>query len=432
MENKIIANKIMDESIIPEIMYQVEWPFDNEKVIFNREEIIDKEFSKVVNQFHSGEKIGLAVGSRGINHILEIVKIMIKNIQACDCEVFIIPAMGSHAGATGEGQTEMLSSYNITEKTTGVPILSSMEVVQLGSTPDGVPVYFSKSAQSMDGVVMLNRVKAHTDFHGVHESGIMKQITVGLGKQMGARTVHRRGVEGLSKHMPAIAREVLKTHKIKCGLAIVENKNDDTAILEIVRPEDFEERDKELLKISKKNIPTIPFKNFDVLVLQEMGKNISGTGIDPNVTGRYFIDRGNIDDNYLGIKRIVCLDLTDESHHNALGVGMCDVIPKHFFNKIDLNVTNVNIITTGFLERGFIPIIQADDKSSIYIALFSCGRILDASTAKMVILKNTMSMNKMLVSEALLDEVKKNPKLKIVGKKKLTWSKERNLELSWE
>lgn len=420
----------MDKSIIPSEMYRVIRKFPTDDSIKDLEGTVVSECRKVKHVFRPGEHIALAVGSRGISNIQKIVKTVVSQLQSFGVIVSIIPAMGSHAGATGEGQAEMLASYGITEKEIGVPIISGMAVVEIGKTSLGIPVHIDKNAYEMDGVVMLNRVKPHTDFHGEIESGLMKQIAVGLGKRHGAETVHRRGVEGLAVHMPDIARFVLNTGKIRCGLAIIENMQEETAIMKMLLPEEIEKEEKQLLTIARSKIPMVPFKDLDVLLVQEMGKNISGTGIDPNVTGRYFLNRGDTLDNSLGIKRIVCLDLTPESHNNGLGVGFADVISKRLFEKINLDISYVNIITTGFLERGYLPIIQNSDLQALHTALFSCGRVMTAESARLMIIKNTMQMQEMLVSEALLEEVQAIKDMQVIGKEPLNWEND-DLNVSW-
>lgn len=418
------------ETIIPSEVYRVCRHFRTDDTINDIDAVLSAEFSKTAQLFKPGERIGLAVGSRGIRNIQQIVRKVVALLKDRGVSVFIIPAMGSHAGATDAGQAEMLASYGIIEDEVGAPVLSSMEVELLGYTDKGVPVHIDKNAWSMDGVVMLNRIKPHTDFHGEIESGLMKQIAVGLGKRHGAETIHRRGVEGLAVHMPDIARYVLATGKIRCGFAIVENMKDETSLIRCVPADSFEANEQELLVLAKQKIPAVPFKDLDVLLIQEMGKNISGTGIDPNVTGRYFLDRGNTPDNTYGIKRIVCLDLTEESHHNGLGVGFNDVISRRLFEKIDLSISYVNIITTGFLERGYLPIIQETDKEVLHTALFSCGRVMKLETARLMIIKNTLCMHEMLVSEALLDEVKADASMEILGREPLIWD-DGALSVTW-
>ena len=418
-------------SIIPNEMYRIKRHFPSDDVVRDIDATIETELKKLSGAFKPGELIGLAVGSRGIKNIKQIVGNVIAQLRTFGVDVAIVPAMGSHGGATSEGQKELIASYGITEETMGVPILALMDVVKLGETADGAPVHMAKAAYDLDGIVMLNRIKPHTDFHGDIESGLMKQIAVGLGKREGAETVHRRGNEGLAHHMPEIARFVLKTGKIRGAVAIVENMLDDTALIECILPQDIEKRERELLVVAREKIPAVPFENLDVLVIQEMGKNISGTGIDPNVTGRYFLDRGNIPDNEYGIKRIVCLDLTEESHHNGLGVGFADVISRRLFDKIDLDLSYVNIITTGYLERGYIPIIQESDKQAVHTALFSCGRVMTAESARMMMIKNTLCMHEMLVSEALLGEVRNRSDLEIIGKELLHWDDDGSWIVDW-
>ena len=370
-----------------------------------------------------GTRVAVAAGSRGIYRYNEFIRAVVEEIRLAGAQPFIIPAMGSHGGATAEGQRAVLAGYGITEEAMGAPILSSMETVVIGHTPDGTPVHFDKNACGMDGIILVNRIKPHTDFHGEIESGVCKQMVIGLGKQRGAATIHRRGVYGLAHELPASVRVILEKMPILMGVAILENACDRTARVEILLPETCEAREKELLREAKALLPSLPCSPLDVLVLGEMGKNISGTGIDPNIVGRYLI-RNMKDAPYPNIYRIVCLDLTDESHHNAIGVGMADVITQRMYDKIDLEPTYVNTVTSGFLERGFLPIVAPSAREAIEIALNCCNRLVTPENARMIFARNTLMLTELIVSEALLPELSDRSDIEILGEQPLEWDEQ--------
>lgn len=405
-------------SLIP-VLYRVrqKWKTD---FLENPEETVIREMSLYKERIRPGSRIGIAAGSRGIYHYSRIIKAVVDFVKESKAEPFIIPAMGSHGGATAEGQLEVLEGYGITPESMGVPFLSSMETNTIGYTKEGVPVHFDKNACSMDGIIMVNRIKPHTDFHGEIESGIMKQMAIGLGKQRGASTIHRRGIYGLSVLMPESARVILDKMPILMGVAILENQQDLTAKIEVLPAERIEARERELLKEAKALLPALPCDKLDVLVLQEMGKNISGTGIDPNIVGRYLIR--NMPDQLPDIYRIVCLDLTEESHHNAIGVGIADLITRRMYEKINFEPTYVNTMTSGFLERGFMPVVAESDREAIETALNCCNRYVTAENARMVMAKNTLELQELIVSEALLPELE--GKVEIMEKVQLNWDKQ--------
>ncbi|MGL6293110.1 DUF2088 domain-containing protein, partial [Eubacterium aggregans] len=297
-----------------------------------------------------------------------------------------------------------MEGYGISEESMGAQILSSMDTAIIGQTEEGTPVHFDKNAASMDGMIMVNRVKPHTDFHGEIESGIMKQMVIGLGKQKGSSTIHRRGVYGLAHELPAAARIILEKMPILMGVAILENQFDETAKIEILLPENMEDREKALLVEAKSYLPQLPCSPLDVLGLSEMGKNISGTGMDPNIIGRYLI-RNVKDAETPNIYRIVCLDLTKKGHGNAIGIGMADLITKRMYEKIDLEATYINTVTSGFLESGFMPIIADSDHAAIEIALNCCNRLLAKENARIIFAKNTLALSELIVSEVLFEEL---------------------------
>ncbi|HML31914.1 MULTISPECIES: lactate racemase domain-containing protein [Sporomusa] len=389
---------------------------------------IDDGFScQTAGKSLAGKKIGVLSGSRGICNIKEIVKHVVGLLQAAGAEVVVLPAMGSHGGATAEGQKAVLADYGITEEYLGVPIVSGMEVEQVGNV-NGHPVYVDKNAMALDGVVPVNRVKAHTDFHGPHESGVVKMLTIGIGKRAQAEAVHRHGIRGLRELIPKVSAVVQKRIPLIAAVAIVENKFDETAIIEVLGADNIFAREQELLVLSKKLLPQIPFDNLDVLVVQEMGKNISGVGIDPNVTKRMRIEE--VIDEPGGPKRIVALDLTKESGGNAVGLGIPDVITERLYNKVDFKKTYINTITSGFLERCFVPVKMPDDYQAVRVALKTCGRAVNWDSARIVFIKNTLSLSEMYISPALIKEI---PTEYVVENTAVTevFNSNGNLILSW-
>ena len=364
---------------------------------------IDEGFQRqMAGKSLAGKKIGVLSGSRGICNMKEIVKHVVSVLQTAGAQVVVLPAMGSHGGATAEGQKAVLADYGITEEYLRVPIISGMEVAQVGDV-NGHPVYADKNAVALDGIVPVNRVKAHTDFHGPHESGVVKMLTIGLGKRAQAEAVHRHGIRGLRELIPQVAAVVQERIPLIAAVAIVENKFDETAVIEVLGADNIFAREQELLVLSKQLLPKIPFDNLDVLVVQEMGKNISGVGIDPNVTKRMRI--AEVIDEPGGPKRIVALDLTKESGGNAVGLGIPDVITERLYDKVDFPKTYINTITSGFVERCFVPVKMPNDYQAIRVALKTCGRVVEWDSTRMVFIKNTLSLSEMYISPALLKEI---------------------------
>ncbi|MBP1764052.1 MAG: hypothetical protein H6Q65_1110 [Firmicutes bacterium] len=349
-----------------------------------------------------GKKIGILAGSRGIRNLQFIIKTTIEALQQKDAEVFIIPAMGSHGGATAEGQTAILAHYGISEQELGVPVLADMKTTVIGDI-NGHPVYAANSALELDFIVPVNRIKAHTDFHGDHESGIAKMLVIGLGKRDQAEAVHQHGSHGLRTLIPQVAAKVLEHVPLLAAVAIIENQKDETARVEILNKDNLFPKEQELLLLSKTLLPKLPARDLDVLVVREMGKNISGVGIDPNITGRTRIN-GTADEQGAP-RRIVVLDLTEESEGNASGMGIADVITERLYRKTDMEKTYTNVITSGFLERCFIPVIAATDEQAIQIALQTCGRLVTPETARIMIIHSTLELGEIYVSPAVLPDI---------------------------
>ncbi|KAA8679048.1 lactate racemase domain-containing protein [Clostridium sp. HV4-5-A1G] len=360
---------------------------------------IDRE---VAGKDIKGKKVGVLAGSRGIRDIKLIIKQVIINLKARGVDVIVLPAMGSHGGATAEGQRSILDHYGINEKELGVPIVSNMEVATIDHIGKQ-PVYVDKKVMDLDYIIPVNRVKAHTDFHGEHESGVVKMLVIGMGKQAQAEAVHQHGASGLKNLIPKVAKKVLEHVPLLAAVAIVENKRDMTAAVEVLNAENIFERDAELLKYSKKLLPKLPLNNLDVLVIKKMGKNISGVGMDPNVIGRMRIN--GIPDEEGTASRIAILDLTEESEGNALGMGIADVTTKRLYDKVDIQKTYMNTITSGFLERCFIPVVAPTDKEAIRIGLQTCGRAVSERTARIMLIESTLELSQIYISSALLPEV---------------------------
>jgi hypothetical protein len=353
----------------------------------------------------AGSSIAVAVGSRGIANIARIVKAAVDTLKEMGANPFIVPAMGSHGGATAAGQKEVLESY--------VPIKSTMQTVEL---PDGDPdlrAYMDKYAYESDGVIVINRIKPHTDFHGTIESGMLKMCVIGLGKHRQAMHIHKYGVYGLKELMPLTAKKILKSGKILMGIGIVENAYDQTMIIKAVAPSEMEEEEIKLLEISRINMPCLPVNQIDALIVDEIGKNISGTGMDPNIIGRTKI-RGEQEPLVPDITSIIAADLTEASHGNALGVGLADFITKRLFNKIDFKATYENTLTSTFIERGKIPIVADTDREAVEYAMRTCRR-LETDRTRIIRIKNTLKLGEIYVSEPILNELKTHGNSEILG-----------------
>lgn len=372
----------------------------------------------------TGKRIGVLAGSRGIRNYKEIIGFVVKYLQNHGAEVVILPAMGSHGGATAEGQLSLLAHYGITEAQMGAPVLSSMEVDLIGDV-GGQPVYVNSPVLELDWVIPVNRIKAHTDFHGPYESGLVKMLVIGMGKRAQAEAIHRHGAGGLRELIPRAAQKVLERVQLLGAVAIVENKRDETAVIEVLNSENLFSRERELLQLSKEMLPKIPVSNLDVLVVAEMGKNISGVGMDPNVTGRMRIN-GEPDSPWAP-KRIAVLDLTAESEGNALGMGIADVITKRLYDKADLQKTYINTITSTFLERCFIPVVADSDEEAVHIAVKTCGRAVDPGNLRLVLIKSTLDLSRIYISPALSAELPAN--YQRAGQQEALFDKEGNLAL---
>lgn len=397
--------------------------FNNEKIENVREEVY-KELDSVNTKelITPNMEIGVTAGSRGIDNIVTITKAVCDYIKDAGGKPVIIPSMGSHGGATAEGQLHVLTQLGITEESMGCPIKSSMEVVQLGTTEDGVPVYFDKYAYSLDGIMVVNRIKPHTDFDAEIESGLIKMVAVGLGNQMGCSTMHSYG---LSKSIPASAKVSMGKANILLGLGIIENSKDETYRLKALLPEDFEVEEKKLLLEAKSTVPKLPIDDLDILVVKEMGKMISGTGMDTKVIGRIKI-QGEKEPLNPKIKKVIALNLASNSYGNALGIGLADITTKKLVDSIDFDATYANIISTTFLERGKVPVTVDNDRDAIIVGINTVGDV-NAENIKIGIIKNTLDLQEIYLSEGALEDMDRSKAEVIQRNIKLSFDEDGNL-----
>lgn len=364
----------------------------------------------------TGMKIAVGVGSRGIQNLPEIVKSTVNEIKQKGGIPFIVPAMGSHGGGKAEGQAKVLEKLGVTEEKVGAPIRSSMETVHLGTVLGDIDVYFDKIAfEEADGIVVVSRVKPHTDFKAPIESGIHKMLGIGLGKHKGASYLHRGGMSDFGTVLTHAGKLIMEKTPFLFGIGIVEDSNHQTAMVEVVTKEQLPEREQELLIEAKKLMPKFYFTHIDVLIIDEIGKNISGSGLDPNIVGR----TGNSKfEGKFGegpeINKIVILGLTKETNGNGVGIGLADFSTKRTIEEIDFRQVYTNALTAIEIGAGKIPIILPNDKEAISVGIYTSGN-RNLANAKVVRIKDTLSLNEILVSENMIDEVQNHPMMEVFG-----------------
>jgi hypothetical protein len=370
------------------------------------EETLDQAFQSIQggSLIEAGARIAITAGSRGIANMGVVLKHLAGIVKAHSARPFLVPSMGSHGGGTAEGQVEVLRSLHITEESVGAPILSSMDVVEIGRSRFGFPVLVDKHASGADGIIVVNRIKPHTEFEGPIESGLMKMMAIGLGKHKGCLEVHKQTVQyGYRNVIPEIGSIILKKLPILFGVALVENVYDETAMIRAILPSQFLEEEKKLLTQAKGLMARLPFDQIDILLVDEMGKNISGTGMDTNVVGRIMFV-GEKEPEKPKITRIVVLDLAEESHGNAIGVGLADYTTQTLLGKIDAAATATNCIAGMSPEKGRTPLALPTDKEAVDAAFTTIGAI-KAEEARVVHIKNTLEIAELYVSESLLGDL---------------------------
>ncbi|SDF60811.1 lactate racemase domain-containing protein [Sporolituus thermophilus] len=364
----------------------------------------------IMSRVKPGMRIAVAVGSRGVAEIPTLVRITVEELQKRGAHPFIVPAMGSHGGATAEGQKEVLANLGVTEASAGCPILSSMEVVEIGRLENGLPVYVDKHAYGADGIVVINRVKPHTAFRGPNESGLVKMITIGLGKQKGAESCHAYSFKYMAEHIVAMASIALERLPILFGVATVENAYDRIAKIIAVPAESIIETDRELLVEAKANMPRIMFDQIDVLIVDEIGKDISGDGADPNITGRYPTPYASGGPD---VSKMVILDLTERTHGNGNGMGAADFTTRKLVNKVNFPMTYANGLTSTVVGPTHMPTVLENDRDAIKAAIKTCNA-RDLTKVRIVRIKNTLHLGEIYISEAMLDEARTKPGITIL------------------
>ncbi|CAA9536169.1 MAG: Iron-sulfur cluster-binding protein [uncultured Rubrobacteraceae bacterium] len=375
-----------------------------------RDQLRREEISSAVRP---GMSVAVTAGSRGIARIDEILRAVIEGLKEMGAEPFIVPAMGSHGGATAEGQVEILASLGVTEESCGAPIRSSMETVEIGETARGIPVFMDRISSEADGVVVVNRIKAHTDFRAEVESGLLKMASIGLGKHAQALALHGYGVEGIRDFMVEVGEEVMDSGHILFGLGIVENAYDEPATIEAIPTREIPGRERELLRGYMQMMPVLPISDIDILYVDALGKNYSGTGMDTNVIGRFRI-LGVDEPERPNVKYLIVGDVSEESHGNALGVGLADLTTERLVGQIDRNAMNANVVTSTFLERAKVPMVLQNDREALQTAI-RCNWGVPPEETRFVRIPNTLHLEHLYVSENLVEEALSNSDAEVVS-----------------
>ncbi|MDA8227292.1 MAG: lactate racemase domain-containing protein [Desulfitobacterium hafniense] len=421
----------MHETVFPR-MVRVKQHFNHPQIVD-----IDAEVRSEVRRILPGTKVcpgdsvAITVGSRGIANLAKIVFALASELKNFGCRVFLVPAMGSHGGATAEGQLKVLEHYGITEASMGVPIKSCMDVTEVTKTEDGLSVFVDQNALGADHIVAFNRIKPHTDFRGEVESGLLKIMTIGLGKHRGATYYHQAAVKlGGSRMIRTVGRSVIRACPVAFGLGVVENANDQTAIITAMLPHEIESQEEALLIRAKELMAKLPFQELDILIVDRIGKNISGTGMDTNVIGR-IMNIYTKDPEWPKITRIFVRDLTEETDGNAIGIGMADFTTKRLTEKINYKVTYTNSLTGLVPEKARIPITCENDHEALDTALKTIG-LVPPEQAKVIWIQDTLALTEVYVSEVYLPEVQDNPGLQLLGQPEgLSFDSSGNLVSKW-
>lgn len=355
-------------------------------------------------------RVAVGVGSRGITGLPGMVRRLVEHLTAAGAEPFLVPAMGSHGGATPAGQIEVLASLGVTEAAMGCPLRATMDTVVVAHTAGGLPAHLDAFAAAADGIMLLNRVKIHTSFHGPLESGLHKMLAIGLGKERAATLLHSRGPDGLRDDMPAVARALLAKVPFLAGFGVVEDGTHRPVALRGLSAAELDPGERELLDLARSLAPALPFADLDVLVVDRMGKDISGTGMDTNVIGRLRIP-GKAEPASPRIKAIIACDLTEATHGNALGMGLADFATRALAAKVDFGLTAKNVLASGFLERGRLPLVLEDAGAALRAAIDHAfrDRPEDRPRARVVRIGSTLELEEFSVSENLIEAARKLP-----------------------
>lgn len=421
-----VIYKILKDTPLPK-MAKVSQHFDS-KHIEDIPSVVRAEFDKpeIAKTIKKGMSICITCGSRGLASIDVIIREVVTNVKRLGGEPFIIPAMGSHGGATAEGQQQVVEGLGVTEEFCGAPIRSTMETVIIGKNKDGIDVRIDKYAAASDGIIVLGRVKPHTAFRGKYESGLHKMCAIGLAKQEGAQVCHVDGFGKMDHNVEAFGDAILEKAPVIFGLATVENAFDQTCIIEAVPVNKINKREPELLSIAYSLMPKIYIDDIDILVIDQIGKNFSGDGMDPNITGSFSTPFATGGPN---VQRYVVLDLSEETHGNALGLGQADFSTKRVYDKIDYDAAYPNALTCTVVTGVRVPLILKNDKLALQAAIFTCVGI-DKKRPRIVRISNSSHITHIFVSEALKEDVKQNENMVFESDfSDISFDAEDNLEL---
>lgn len=372
-----------------------------------RELILDEKFASTIQP---GMRIAITCGSRGIANIASIIREVCTCVKELGATPFIVPSMGSHGGATAEGQRQIIESYGVTEEFCGAQILSDVHVVKIGQTEDGRDVFIDQNAANADGIIVVGRIKPHTDFRGAYESGIMKMMVIGLGKQHGAEVFHADGPKHMAKNIPMFGKSIIKNANILFALGILENAYDETARIEAMLRTEIEQKEPPLLEEAKRLMPQSYIQDVDLLIVDQVGKDISGDGMDPNITGRFcnpYVSGG------MHAKKMTVLDLSPDSHGQMVGIGYGDTTTMRCFEKCDLEASYPNALTSTTFTPFRIPLILPSDREAIGACLKYCGDN-DPDRPRVIRIHDTLHMGEIWVSEALIPEVEAHPYLELL------------------
>jgi hypothetical protein len=381
-------------------------------------ETVRDEVGLLLQQYRleSGARVAITAGSRGINDAVEVYQAAVELLKEEGHQPFLFSSMGSHGRGTADGQRDLLKSLGVTEEKIGAPVLCSTEVVKLGETEGplaGLPVYVSKEAAEADGLIAINRVKPHTSFHGPYESGLMKMLAVGMGRDRGASMVHRLGWSSMVESIESIGAAVLEQLPVIGGLAIVENAHEETALLKGLPGAEIPESETQLLELARDYMPFLPVDQLDLCVVREMGKNYSGTGMDTNVIGRLRL-QGILEPAEPAIQYLAVLDLSEASHGNATGIGLADFTTERLVEKIDYEATYLNCLTSGGPVRAAVPMTLPTDEA-LFEAVWRALKPESISEVRLLIVDNTLHLEELWVAEALLEEVSDREGIEVVG-----------------
>lgn len=409
-ERQVVADLVKD-TYVPR-MFRVKQNFPRPRI--EKEEIPDVingllSQEKFASRIKPGMRIAITAGSRGVANVALTTRCIADFVKSRGASPFVVPAMGSHGGATAEGQKALLAGYGVTEENVGCPILSSMEVKKIGVNEEGGDVYIDKHAAEADGIILGCRIKPHTAFRGPYESGMMKMMAIGLGKQYGAEVCHEAGFKNMAKNVPLFGKCIIKNAPVLFAVPTIENAFDETCRILAVAAEDIEAQEPELLKEAFTYMPRILVDSCDVLIVDQIGKNFSGDGMDPNITGTFCTPYAS---GGIASQRVAVLDLSPETHGNGLGIGMASATTKRAYDQLDLASMYPNAITCTVLTGVRIPLVMESDKEAIQVCIKSCNEI-DKKNPRIVRIPNSLQLEHIMLSEAYLDEIRDIPGLDV-------------------